>query len=103
MKKAEFDQKLKEKGVSFRENFAFGSLEDAEGNFLRLTGIDLTAQCDEEGPYWIVEEYDPDHEGVVFTSEEDTYDYLYKRILDRLEKGQVFWPQLAQPTRRSIV
>lgn len=92
MKKAEFDQKLKEKGLLFYKNFGFGALEDAEGNFLRLTGIDLVAQSDEHGPYWIVEEHDPDREGVVFTSEEETYDYLYKRVLDRLEKDQVFKP-----------
>ena len=92
MKKAEFDQKLKEKGLSFYPNFSFGALEDAEGNFLRSTGIDIIEQSDDDGPYWIVEEHDPDHEGRVFMSEDDTYDYIYKRVLDRLEKGQVFWP-----------
>lgn len=97
MKKAEFDQKLKEKGVSFRENFAVCAWEDAEGKFLRLSGFDLIENpgytCGvDDNPWWIVEEYDPDREGVVFTSEEDVYDYVYERVLDRLEKDQYFRP-----------
>lgn len=89
MKKAEFDQKLKEKGLSFNKNFRAGAEFDAEGNFLREIGIALIAQEDEEGPYWIVEDHDSDQDGRVFRSEEETYDYIYKRVLARLEKGQV--------------
>ena len=97
MKKTEFDQKLKEMGVSLEENFALGEVYDAEGNFLYNQGIEINKIWGDDGaggdkPFWLVEEFHPDHEDMVFEVEGDAYDYVYKRILDRLEKDQVFRP-----------